>query len=276
VTTSAKPPSNLLLRIVSAVIALPLIMLLLFRGPSWAFFLLTFPAALLGAFELFAMTHQGDPVSQLFGVLLSAAASLAVFLFTGDSRVVLTVLIAIPLCGPLLTLVRLGDIKTAALRAFSLSIGPLFVGVPLTLLAVMRRDAGPEGPALVVLALGFSWGADTGGYFGGRFFGRRKLYEAVSPKKTMEGAVGGLLGALSIALALNFTLLRSIPLVHMIALSLVAGVLGQAGDLGESLIKRSVGVKDSGAIVPGHGGILDRVDALIFTSAVLYLYTIWR
>ena len=122
------------------------------------------------------------------------------------------------------------------------------------------------------MAFMFAWFADTGGYFGGRFFGKHKLYEAVSPKKTVEGAIGGLVGAVIGALMASLGYLRVLPLSHTIPLALFAGALGEAGDLGESLIKRSMGVKDSGAIVPGHGGILDRADALIFTSVAVYAY----
>ena len=186
-----------------------------------------------------------------------------------------TLLVVVPLSGPLLTLVRLGEMPTAALRATSMGFGPLFVGVPLTLLAILRRDLGAEGPGFVVLTIMFAWFGDTGGYFAGRFLGRRKLYEAVSPKKTVEGAIGGLAGSVFGAVLAHSWVLPSLPLAHGVPLALVAGALGQAGDLGESVLKRSTGVKDSGAIVPGHGGILDRVDALILTSAVTYLYTLW-
>jgi phosphatidate cytidylyltransferase len=251
-------------------------LLLIFKGPPWGFFLLVLPAVLLGSFELFAMTHPGDRVSQAFGVALAGVTSTALYVYTADARVLLTVLVAVPLLGPLLTLVRLGDIKTAALRCLSLGVGPLLIGIPLTLLAVVRRDAGAEGPSLVVCALAFSWASDTGGYFGGRFFGKHKLYEAVSPKKTVEGAIGGLVASALGAVVIHFLLLPAIALVQLVALSLVAAALGQAGDLGESLIKRSVGVKDSGAIVPGHGGIFDRIDALLYTSAAVYLFQIWR
>jgi phosphatidate cytidylyltransferase len=148
--------------------------------------------------------------------------------------------------------------------------------VPLSLLAVMRRDLGGHvGPGYVVVAIMFAWFADTGGYFAGRFLGKRKLYEAVSPKKTVEGAVGGLAGSVLGALVAHFWFLPELSLAHGIPLALGASVFGQAGDLGESVLKRSTGVKDSGAIVPGHGGILDRVDALMLTSAVTFFYTLW-
>jgi phosphatidate cytidylyltransferase len=271
-----KQPSNLLLRVLSALVALPLIMALLYLGPAWGFYLLVLPAAMLGAFELFAMTHPGDRVSQVIGLLLSAVVSLSLYFFGSDHRVLVTVLVSVAVMGPVLTLVRLGDMKTAALRALALSAGPFYVAAPLTLIALMRRDAGPEGPGFVVLSLALAWAADTGGYFGGRFFGRHKLYEAVSPKKTVEGAIGGLLGAVLGAVVVHFVTLRQSPLSHLLPLAVVGGALGQAGDLGESLIKRSVGVKDSGAIVPGHGGILDRVDALLLTGTAVFLYTLWR
>jgi phosphatidate cytidylyltransferase len=141
--------------------------------------------------------------------------------------------------------------------------GPLFVGVPLTLVGMVRRDMA-DGPSYVVMTLMFAWFSDTGGYFAGRFLGKHKLYEAVSPKKTVEGALGGLAGSVLGALFAHFVYLPAIPLAHAIPLALVAGAFGQAGDLAESLVKRSTGVKDSGAIVPGHGGILDRVDALLY------------
>ena len=270
----SKAPSNLLIRVATAVVAVPLILLLLYKGPPWGFFLLVFAAAIIGAIELFAMTHPEDAASRVLGVGLAAATSLALYFGGHDPRVTATILVAVPLLGPLLTLVRLGDMATAAFRGFAMAMGPLFVAVPLTLVAIVRRDV-PSGPSYVVMMLMFAWFADTGGYFAGRFLGKHKLYEAVSPKKTVEGAIGGLAGSVFGGLFAHFVYLPEIPLEHVVPLAIVASAFGQAGDLAESLVKRSTGVKDSGQIVPGHGGILDRVDALLFVSVVVYLYTIW-
>jgi phosphatidate cytidylyltransferase len=270
-----KANSNLAVRLATAAVGAPLILLLLYKGAPWGFYLLILPATLVASFELFKMTHPTDRVAQLMGVGLTAVASLATFFANGDWRVLVTTLVCVPLAGPLLTLVRLGEMSTAGLRALSLSAGPLFVGVPLTLLAMLRRDLGADGPGYVVVTIMFAWLGDTGGYFAGRFLGRHKLYQAVSPKKTVEGAFGSLAGSVVGVLLAHFWFLPSLSLAHGIPLAIVAGVLGQAGDLGESILKRSFGVKDSGAIVPGHGGILDRVDALMLTSAVTYLYSIW-
>jgi phosphatidate cytidylyltransferase len=271
----SQQPSNLALRLATAAVFVPLILWLLYRGPSWGFYLLVFPAVVIGTWELFSMTHAGDRVAQGLGVGLGAITSIALYVRSHDPRVVITLLIALPLLGPFVTLLRLGSIESAALRAFAMGFGPLFVAVPLTLLALLRTDMGPDGASYVVMTLMFAWWGDTGGYFAGRFLGRRKLYPAVSPKKTVEGAIGGLAGSVAGALCAHFWYLPSIPLLNAVVLAIVAGALGQAGDLGESLIKRSTGVKDSGQIVPGHGGILDRVDALLVTSAVVYLYTLW-
>jgi phosphatidate cytidylyltransferase len=104
--------------------------------------------------------------------------------------------------------------------------------------------------------------------------GKTRLYVAVSPNKTVEGSIGGLLGALLGGLIAHFWFLPSLGLVAAVVLSLVAAALGQLGDLCESLIKRSTGVKDSGTLLPGHGGFLDRVDALVFTSATVYFYVV--
>jgi phosphatidate cytidylyltransferase len=272
----SRATTNLAIRLATAGVGVPVILSLVFIAPPWAFYLLTLGASLVGVRELLAMTHPQDRVAQGFGVVVAAASSVVVYLGFRDVRVVLTVALVVPLLGPLVTLVRLGAIETAALRACALGFGPLFVALPLTVLAEMRVAWPEAGSGLVLLSLGLSWFADTGAYFAGRMFGRHKLYEAVSPKKTIEGALGGLVAAVVWALLASFVFLRGhLPVAHAIPLGLVGGVLGQAGDLGESLLKRSTGVKDSGAIVPGHGGILDRVDALIATSVVVFLYALW-
>jgi phosphatidate cytidylyltransferase len=271
-----RPPSNLAIRLATAAVMVPVILGLLYPAPPWAFYLLVVAVALVGMREFFGMTHPGDKTSQAVGVGVSALASAAIYFWGEDARVLATVLVVVPLFGPLFTLVRLGSIESAALRACALGFGPLYIVVPLTLLALMRRTLGDVGSNVVLLCLGLSWFADTCAYFAGRFLGRHKLYEAVSPKKTVEGALGGLLGSVAFALVGSFVFLRGhLPVSHAIPLALFGGALGQAGDLAESLLKRSIGIKDSGDIVPGHGGVLDRVDALLVTAVVVFLYTQW-
>ena len=268
-------PSNLIARLLTGLIGIPLIVALLYLGPPWGFLILVVAAACVGAFELFAMTHPGDRVMHGVGVLLTLGVIGVLWLYGAQARALLTLVLVLPILATLLVLWRLGDMKTAALRVATNAFGPLYLGGGLGAIALLRRDGLGDGPAFVVLALVLAWASDTGAYFAGRFLGKHKLYEAVSPKKTVEGALGGLGGAIAGALVMHFVFLRSLPLVDAVVLGLVAGGLGQAGDLGESLLKRSSGVKDSGGIIPGHGGILDRVDALLVTSTITYLYVLW-
>jgi phosphatidate cytidylyltransferase len=269
------PRSNLTTRVLTAAIVAPLILVLLYFGPVWGFSLFIFTANALSAREFFLMTHPGDVVARGVGIFLVLSVSAVLFLFRADPRALLTVMAGLPLASILLALVRLGDVRTAAARMAATTFGPLWVSL-LTFVALLREDLGTDGPGYVLMTIMFAWLADTGGYFAGRFLGRRKLYEAVSPKKTVAGFIGAVLGALAAALLAHFWYLPVIPLGEALPLALVAGTLGQLGDLGESLLKRSTGVKDSGEIVPGHGGMLDRLDALFVTSAVVYLYTRWR
>ncbi|XYH94792.1 phosphatidate cytidylyltransferase [Sorangium sp. So ce1128] len=267
--------SNLAMRFITAVVAAPLLLSLLYLGPAWGWAALVAAASAIGALEFFAMTHPDDRASRFAGVALTLAVLGVLWRFGSSPGALLALIFLLPFVAMLVTLTRLGEMRTAALRVLAMTFGPLYVGGGLGALALLRRDAGADGPSFVVLALFFSWFSDTGAYFAGRFLGRRKLYEAVSPKKTVAGAVGGLLSAVLGALIAHFWFLRSLPLVDALALAIVAGGLGQAGDLGESLFKRSFGIKDSGGIVPGHGGILDRVDALLVTGTITYLYVLW-
>jgi phosphatidate cytidylyltransferase len=276
---SAPARSNLLVRLTTGLIGAPLIVLLLFMGPAWGWLAFVAVAAAVGAFELFSMTHHDDAGGRAIGVVLTEAVVFALWFGGTDPRALLTLVVTAPMIGMLLVLARLGDIRTAAVRVMANGFGPLYVGGGLGAVILLRRDADAFGPhagaGFVVLALALAWGSDTGAYFAGRFLGKHKLYEAVSPKKTVEGALGGLAASVLSAVVAHYWFLPELPLVDGLVLAVVAGALGQAGDLGESLLKRSFGVKDSGGIVPGHGGILDRVDALLLTGTITYLYVRW-
>lgn len=267
--------SNLGMRLLTAAIAVPPLLLLLFKGPAWGFFLLVALVAGLAGVELFRMTHPGDSVAQAIAVMSSLVVAVSLYAFGDDARVLMSVVLVVPIVGMLVPLLRLGDMATAGLRMMASVAGPLYLGAPLAALALLRRDCGPDGPGWVLLTLTFAWLADTGGYFFGRFLGKTKLYPAVSPKKTRAGFVGALVGAAAGALAAWAWYLPSIDLAQVLPLAILAGGLGQLGDLVESLLKRSTGIKDSGSLVPGHGGILDRIDALLVVAPTVYLYALW-
>jgi phosphatidate cytidylyltransferase len=264
--------SNLAIRLLTAAVVVPPLLGLIFKGPAWGFFVLVLVAAGVAGAELFRMTHPGDPVAQGIGVATTLAACATTYLHSSDPRGLLTMIVGVTLIGLLTPLWRLGDMQTAALRTLAGVAGPFYIGSLLATLALLRRDGHDDGGKLVFMSLTFSWLADTGGYFFGRFLGKTKLYEAVSPKKTRAGFVGALVGASIGAAIASLWYMPALPLSHALPLGLFAGAVGQLGDLVESLLKRSTGIKDSGGIVPGHGGMLDRIDALIVVSPLVYLF----
>ncbi len=147
--------------------------------------------------------------------------------------------------------------------------GMLLIAFPLTY-AIRLHALGREGPRLLLFTLVVIWASDTVAYFAGRAIGKHPFAPHLSPKKTWEGAVAAFASCIAVAFA--FAHFLSIPLTMLFGAAAVANVAGQAGDLVESAYKRSAGVKDSGALLPGHGGILDRIDALIFAIPVVWYY----
>jgi phosphatidate cytidylyltransferase len=160
-----------------------------------------------------------------------------------------------------------------ALPAAGISSSALvLVALPLTF-AIRIHAFGFIGPYLLLFALIITWVGDTVAYFVGRAIGKHKFAPILSPKKTWEGAIASLFGALLVAVV--FARYINIPQPHLLGMAAVGNVAGQMGDLFESAFKRSAGVKDSGTLLPGHGGVLDRIDALILTIPVVWYYWIW-
>jgi len=163
--------------------------------------------------------------------------------------------------------------KVEALPAAGISSsGLLLVALPLTF-AILLHGIGTFGPSLLFFVLVITWVGDTAAYFVGRSMGKHKLAPVLSPNKTWEGTMASLMGALVVALV--FRRFVNILLAHLIGMAVVGNLAGQAGDLLESAFKRSAGVKESGTLLPGHGGVLDRIDALILAIPVVWYYWIW-
>jgi phosphatidate cytidylyltransferase len=152
------------------------------------------------------------------------------------------------------------------------SSGLILVALPLTF-AVRLHGLPQQGPAILLFVLVGTWVGDSVAYFVGRAVGKHKLAPVLSPKKTWEGSIASIFGALFVAIVFARWLI--VPLPHLLAMGAVGNVAGQAGDLLESAYKRSAGVKDSGTLLPGHGGVLDRIDALILAIPVVWYYWIW-
>jgi phosphatidate cytidylyltransferase len=149
--------------------------------------------------------------------------------------------------------------------------GLLLVAFPLSY-AIRLHGDGIRGPAILLFALVIIWVGDTAAYFVGRSIGKYKLAPHLSPNKTWEGTVASLIGSLLVAVA--FARYTTVPVGHLLGMAAVGNVAGQVGDLLESAYKRSAGIKDSGSILPGHGGVLDRIDALILAIPVVWYYWI--
>jgi phosphatidate cytidylyltransferase len=152
------------------------------------------------------------------------------------------------------------------------SSGLLLVALPLTY-TIRLHASGRDGAKLLMFVLVITWVGDSAAYFVGRAIGRHPLSPVLSPKKSWEGSIASILGALLVAML--FAKFLMVPLPHLLVMAAVGNVAGQAGDLLESAYKRSAGVKDSGSLLPGHGGMLDRIDALILAIPVVWYYWIW-
>ena len=149
--------------------------------------------------------------------------------------------------------------------------GTMYVGMLAGCLVRLRHDF-PDGPNLVFFLLLVVWLGDAGAYYTGRKFGRTKLSPRISPKKTVEGLIGGVIVSIITAVVIHLTFFPEFPLLAAIIIGAILSVAGVVGDLAESMWKRSAAVKDSGTLIPGHGGLLDRFDSILFTAPILYVY----
>lgn len=261
----------MLTRILSALIALPIAIFLIEQG-GWIFAALVGFVGAVALYECLGMALGEDKTPRVIFTAVGVGLMGLVMTggFTGARGVV--IIAALVIFVWVYFLFRVGDLTTVAARASLSFSGILWAGGLLAVTASLRFL--PNGNTWLYLACVLAWGSDTGGYFAGRFLGKHKLYEKVSPKKTWEGSVGGVIVATAGAFALNHFLGPGIDPLHLAILAPAATALGQIGDLAESLLKRSTGVKDSGSIMPGHGGLFDRIDALIFVGPVLFAYAV--
>jgi len=150
-------------------------------------------------------------------------------------------------------------------------LGTMYIGMLGGSLVRLRNDF-PVGAKLIAFLLIVVWIGDAGAYYVGKNFGKTKLSPVISPKKTIEGGIGGVLTSITAAIVIHFTFFPEFPLVHAIIAGVILSLSGMVGDLAESMWKRSADVKDSGTLIPGHGGFFDRFDSILFTAPILYVY----
>jgi len=267
-------------RFVSAGVLIPILLLTVFWLPPWTLLALAGLACAAAGWEALGITAPSptviDPVERWFGTLLSVAVGVGATLLAVQLPIALAALFpAVFLSVLILLVLRPRDLTTFSHRASALTFSPLYVGGGLAVYPTLRQ-LFVHGDRWVLLIMMLTFFGDTAAYFAGRFFGRHKLHERLSPKKTWEGSIGGLLGSSLALLLARLWYLPEVAWLDVFVLALVAGAIGQMGDLFESALKRSVGVKDSGTLLPGHGGLLDRIDALLPTGLVVLTYALAR
>jgi phosphatidate cytidylyltransferase len=203
--------------------------------------------------------------------LAALCGGLMVFLpFLDNGSLALPGAVTVFLLFSLLFLFRIRNIADAARDVAYATLS--FIYIPLLLMHLVMLRQTPFGVQWLLVLMLIVMSNDSLAYYSGRALGRHRLYPSVSPNKSVEGALGGVLGSILGTLVARYTFFPQLSLADALLTALFIGILGQTGDLFESLLKRSFGVKDSGTIFPGHGGVLDRLDSIIFAAPATYYY----
>ena len=261
-------------RILTSLVGLPILFVIIKYLPPACFLVLVAAAVVLGCYEFYALAERrGLRPHKVLGAILAVAAACSFF----DERVDGTaVLCAAALILPIAAMIRGrhgGSGLQEEIGGISVTLfAVLFVGLLMGYSVALLSDGGERGRDLTVLLFWVVWLSDAGAYMIGSQWGRHKLAPAISPGKTIEGAAGALVAAVVASLIAKAWFFTRLTLWQAVTLGLLLGISGMIGDLAESLIKRSASVKDSGWLFPGHGGMLDRADSLLFAAPVLFYY----
>lgn len=246
-------------RLLTAIVGIPIVGICLYKG-GFALQALIFAAVLVGLIEFARLVGPNAKHDYLFVAGLS-------FVLLSYGKLNTTNLMIWLFVQVLYFLIRTTFSTQKPFAAAENILGVLYVAVPFSFIWLLRSE---YGFGWIVYGLLVTWATDTAAYFGGRKFGRRKLAPTISPNKSVEGALWG--GAAGTVLGGFYALWLGQPLLAAFVMSLVLSAAGQVGDLCESALKREKSVKDTGSILPGHGGILDRVDSLAFVLPLLYIF----
>src|SRR5574337_18211 len=260
-------------RILSAAVLLPAFLLLVQFGTAFHFFLLVALAILIGLYEFYGMAKAGGwhpltPLGMGCGVALSCIE------FFGAPTPWLISSVAGTIVLLLISLLGGTDQKEATSRGAITLFGLIYVAVLLSFPALLRTME--LGRTYIFYLVFVTWAGDTGAFYVGSTMGKRLLCPSISPRKTVEGSVGGLICSVAASGLARLWFWEGLGAVEIVVMGVGLGLMGQVGDLCESMLKRSFGVKDTGVLIPGHGGILDRVDSLLFTAPVLYMVALAR
>ena len=254
-------------RVITALVGVPFLFGIIYFTPFWVFTILVLFAALAGLNEFYSMIRPKAAKKVIYSNYLLTALLFCSLLREGILYVsVFPLFVVLPLASFIssysIHYPKMGDIGQVIM-------GPFYICLPLAFLVLISRL--PQGKMWVFFLLAVAFAGDTCSFYCGRLLGRHKLTR-ISPGKTWEGSFGGLTASIVSAGILGYLFFPPLSMVSVMVLGVTIGISAQVGDLAESMLKRIANVKDSGKILPGHGGILDRVDGLLFAIPVLYVY----
>ncbi len=255
-------------RVLSAIVLVPLILVVVWVGGLW-FLAVAMAVSLLATWEFYSLLRRaGFTPLWPFGVVLTPVFVLDGFL--QDTRAS-TYTLAISLALSLLYLLARQKLDGSLLDWSVTWLPPLYAGLLLSFIVALRQL--PFGDRWMYLVLAITWATDTGAYSVGRLFGRHQFFPRISPRKTLEGAAGG--GACGVLAGVLLAWLFGWDLARIAPLVVLATIAAELGDLAESFIKRQLRTKDASHLIPGHGGMLDRLDSAIFVAMAAYFWAIW-
>jgi phosphatidate cytidylyltransferase len=264
-------------RIITALIALPVIIAsILISWLAPLFVLLALAAMMAGLYEFWLLARRRDVTPDRVSMIIGAVAIFTVFFFNEPGQLPDLLLLVLP--GFVIAVLAAAMLRGAPFEKMIPSVGASVLGVFYVALLGGHLVAVRTGfsQALSAHLLSFFFlvimGSDTGAYYTGRAFGKHKLAPGISPGKTWEGAIGGMLVSLLMSVVAHYWFFTELPLKWGLPLAALMNVLGVLGDLTESALKRGAGAKDAAQILPGHGGLLDRLDSLLFNAPVIYYF----
>lgn len=267
-------------RILTAVVALPILLYTVWSQSPYFFVGLTSIAIVLALGEFHSLATKAGCKPQIVPAYAAALVVIASFIFE-EPALAVAALTALSIWSLGAAVFQPDDIKKALVSLSATVFGVVYVALLASCLVGVRMisDTAPNTPVphlaakLLTTFFAIVMMTDTGAFYTGRTIGRHKLAPRVSPGKTIEGAIGGFVSAVASGILCKLSFFPEIPIVHVIALGAALGAIGQVGDLAESMLKRGSNVKDSGDLLPGHGGMLDRIDSLLFCAPLLYYYS---
>ena len=267
-------------RILTAIVGLPILLYTVWSPTPYFFVALIAIAVVLALAEFYSLASKIGAKPQALGGYAAALVVIASFVYE-EPRLAIAALSALVIGSLTAAVFKPDEIKQSLLSVSASVFGVIYVALLAGCLAGVRMIpdtfAGLGGThfssKLITTFFAIVMMTDTGAYYTGRTIGRHKLAPRISPGKTIEGSAGGFIAAVAAGLLCRLIFFPELPIAHALLLAAAIGALGQIGDLAESMLKRSANVKDSGKLLPGHGGVLDRIDSILFCAPLLYFYS---